>query len=316
MSARNRDLQSELQNELESAEKSGAEAGGAAQEIIDLAKEIARLESEKAAQRRRVENAESAASISGGGGEHLLGVKVRNHPGQFIMILLNSSASMIGEMQEEIGDYLINSARGIPVKHDTPKWKRALSVVDWIIERVPEGSYYMIVHYNKKADLVVATEDWMEGGDEPDRKKANAALEKLRPQGWESNLYAALQFLSKKHWVGVDLKKTTEIYLVTDSLPTLQTIPVADSLPTVETISQPTLGGKDVRCRLGIAKDPEDANKCRRELFYNAANSFSKGIPVNTVLLPIEDDPDAAYDYWRWTHSTGGITVFPESSWP
>lgn len=286
LSARNRDLQSELQSELESAEKSGAEAGGAAQEIIDLAKEIARLESEKAAQRRRLEQPQTAPA-GDGAEKHLLGLRVE---GDFILILLDSSASMA---DERLVDIVRIKAQDTAAKRAAPKWQRALATVQWIMERVPEGSRYMIVEYNEKADFVL--EKWLRGGDDNARAEARQALEKLHPHGG-TNLQAALEFISARH-IPLDPADITDIYVITDSLPTK---------------------GKYLlpqRFACGRSKITV-SGECRRALMYSAIKSFQSNARVNTVLLPVEGDPDAAYAYWVWAASTTGTMISPGNAWP
>jgi len=34
------------------------------------------------------------------------------------------------------------------------------------------------------------------------------------------------------------------------------------------------------------------------------------------VLLPIEGDPQASHEFWKWTAATDGILISPATSWP
>ena len=283
LSARNRDLQSELQSELESAEKSGAEAGGAAQEIIDLAKEIARLESEKAAQRRRVEQPQTAPA-GDGAEKHLLGLRVR---GPLIIVLLDSSASMA---EERLVDIIKMKSQNAAARRAAPKWRRALAAAHWIIARVPENSRYRVIHYNASAKFV--GENWLRGGDENARARVRGALAGLSPQG-ATNLHEALQLIKTNRLA------PTDIYIITDSLPT-----------------QGKLSAVERFRRCGSEKHTVSGD-CRMALLYSAIKSFP-GITarINTVLLPVEGDPDAAYAYWAWSASTTGVMVGPENAWP
>jgi len=307
LTARTETLRRDLQSELADAAQSNAAAGDAAAEIIELAKEIARLEREKAEQQPGDADAETAAG--GDEKEHLIGLRVKPDRNRFAVILLNSSATMVDEKQEVFSQFIIDGASGA-AKHDTPKWKRALATVRWIIARMPEGKRYMIIHYNEDAHFLI--ENSLPGGDETAREKAHAALEELRPHGLLSNLQAALQFVTRDHPT-LKPKDVTDIYVITDSLPNMK----GSFAP----------GGKVKRCDWGKGiSNGIPSQECRKNLFADAQDAFQNRtcglwgckprIQVNTVLLPIEGDSGAAIEYWRWAVSTNGIMVNPDKSWP
>jgi len=290
LTARIKTLRRDLQGELAGAAESNAAAGDAAGEIIKLAKEIARLEREKARQQQRLGDAQTAPAGDSGAEKHLLGLRVE---GKFILILLDSSASMA---EERLVDIITIKARNIAAKRAAPKWRRALAAAQWIIKRVPENSRYMIVEYNDQANFVI--EKWLRGGDAGARKIAHQALEKLHPHGG-TNLHAALKFITTRS-IPLDPAYVTDVYVITDGLPTKGKYSLTQKITCGR--SKSTVSGE-----------------CRNALFYTAVTFFSKkagNVRINTVLLPVEGDPNAAYAYWIWAASTTGVMVGPENAWP
>jgi hypothetical protein len=54
----------------------------------------------------------------------------------------------------------------------------------------------------------------------------------------------------------------------------------------------------------------------RLVLFGKAAGVLPAGIPVNTLLLPMEGDAYAAAAFWRLAVDTGGAFITPARDWP
>ena len=50
--------------------------------------------------------------------------------------------------------------------------------------------------------------------------------------------------------------------------------------------------------------------------FETAVRSLSSGIPVNTILLPMEGDAYAAAAYWKLAIDTRGSFMTPARDWP
>ena len=50
--------------------------------------------------------------------------------------------------------------------------------------------------------------------------------------------------------------------------------------------------------------------------FGKAVASLPAGIPVNTILLPMEGDAYAAAAYWKLGVDTGGSFLTPARDWP
>ena len=47
----------------------------------------------------------------------------------------------------------------------------------------------------------------------------------------------------------------------------------------------------------------------RKQFFNEAISRLSPGIPINTILFPMEGDPEAAALYWQ--HDTNGAFIAP-----
>lgn len=283
----------ELQQKESSATRQIAQRDAKMQEIERINSEIARLTLEL--QKNQIASADtsSAENTSPQDTEdHLIGLKVS---GRRILVLLDSSASMADERLVDIVQFQVSDTA---TKMSAPKWQRTLRVVNWILDRVPENSEYMIVTYNQKANFLHGNQ-WVSSSDLQGRKKVSTALHKLYPDD-ATNLYSALEYV-KDNRLG-----PSDIYIVTDGLPTKGSGKLIRSIRVA------------VQCKSFSSKATTISSSCREALFYSAIRGFSTGrrVKINTVLLPIEGDPDAAFAYWQWSSSTGGMMVSPPSSWP
>ena len=54
----------------------------------------------------------------------------------------------------------------------------------------------------------------------------------------------------------------------------------------------------------------------RLRLFDAALDALPRGVPVNTVLFPMEGDPMAAAAFWKLAMATRGSFLTPSSDWP
>ncbi|MDD9821309.1 MAG: VWA domain-containing protein [Gammaproteobacteria bacterium] len=296
IASNNRALESQLETlrrELRQAAQRSAQAGreseAAAEELIELTREVGRLESALAQRKREAEAAQAAETTDDKlEQDHLIGLRVE---GKRILVLLDNSASMADERVVDIVKIKVGSDAA---KKAAPKWRRALRIARWIIERVPEGGEYMVVRYNDNADFV-AGKQWRRGGDANARATVQQALQELHPQE-ATNLHAALQFVKR------NALKPSDIYVITDSLPTKG----RDGLSKLKRLG--TCGSKTAT---------KVSGECRLELFHAAIKKFADNrARVNAVLLPIEGDPEAAYAYWLWSASTTGMLVSPAGTWP
>ncbi len=282
-------LKTQLRQQATRAAQTDDKRVAAATEMIDLTKQIARLQQQKAQQQSAAENiaALKKKPPRKTHEEHLLGLRVE---GKRILILLDNSASMADERLVDIIKIKVADAA---TKKSAPKWRRAIAVAHWIIERIPDDSEYMIIHYNDSVKFL-SGKKWLRGDDATARADALQKLDALYPRN-ATNLHAALESAQTA------APRATDIYVITDSLPTEG----RDRLSALR---------KFKAC--GIGKKNTVSGACRRELFYAAVRGFGNDAKVNTVLLPIEGDPDAAYAYWLWSASTTGMMISPAGSWP
>lgn len=209
--------------------------------------------------------------------QYLTGLKVG---GKRVLILVDTSASMLDER-------IVNiiRRRNLPdaQKITAPKWQRAIRTVDWLTAQIPITSHFQIYSFNRKATPILEdTEgEWLKASAD----KLNQAVARLRhiiPQGGTS-LYHALAVLGR-------LKPSPDnVYLLTDGLPTQ-----GKSVPVKGTVSA----------------------QQRLRLFNQAIEKLSPRTPVNTILFPLEGDPQAASAYWRLAIITQGAFLSPSMDWP
>jgi len=231
------------------------------------------------------------ARATGATQHHLLGIRVE---GKRILILIDSSASMT---DSRIIDIVKTQVSDDAAKRKAPKWQRTLRAVDWLVERVPEGSQYMVVHYAGKADFLAGSR-WIKSSDVNQTQKTMQALSELVPDG-ATNLYNVLEFIVRRN---ID---PTNIYLITDGLPTLGPTPPLSIL--ASTGCNP----------VGLSRNTISGS-CREALFFGATSPHLSSIRAtfNTILMPLEGDPHAVYAYWKWAASTGGTVASPGAGWP
>ncbi|MEX0963150.1 MAG: VWA domain-containing protein [Pseudohongiellaceae bacterium] len=201
--------------------------------------------------------------------------------GQRILILVDSSASMLDST-------LVNIIRTRNMsderKKQAPKWQRVVKTVDWISTQLPITSRYQIWQFNAELESVISggRDVWQEVAD---RDRLNAAIESVRqivPANGTNmeQVFRAVANMSQR---------PDNIFLITDGLPTIGDRGSRDALVT-----------------------PSQ----RLELYEQALAELPQGIPVNTILLPLEGDPSAAAVYWQLAQYTRGSFITPSKDWP
>jgi hypothetical protein len=170
------------------------------------------------------------------------------------------------------------------VKLRTEKWRQTVATVDWLATQLQSGAQAQFYVFNTQPKpLVVGSMDkWLT----VEAKTVAGALEQLRktvPSEGTSleNAFAAAGRLQP----APDL-----IVLVTDGLPTQG--------------ANPPLLKKVV--------DGDD----RMKLFEKAVKVLPRRVPVSTVLMPMEGDPQAPFLFWRLANATGGGVMSPAKDWP
>jgi hypothetical protein len=108
------------------------------------------------------------------------------------------------------------------------------------------------------------------------------SLKRRVPAGG-ANLAAAFQALARLS------PRPDNVFLITDKLPTRGLKPASGA----------TVSGEE-----------------RLRLFEEAAALIPPGVPVNTILLPMEGDPMAASAYWKIAMFTRGSFLTPADDCP
>jgi hypothetical protein len=236
---------------------------------------------------KRLEGGAATAEVSGdrlrefkgeGDRQYLTGLKMG---GERIMVLVDTSASMLGETIVEV---LRRRNLSDDTKLGSPKWQRAVSTADWLLTHLPPSSQFQIYGFNESAvPLISNTEgQWLQAGSP---EQLNDAVERLRrvvPQQGTSLHRAVAAVKAMKPY-------PDNIYLLTDGLPTQ---------------------GESKGMRTTVSAEK------RLQHFAGAAKMLPPGIPVNVILFPMEGDPAAASAYWKLAVATEGSFFSPAADWP
>ena len=250
------------------------------QEIEQLKNALKKLEQQKKTVQAQV-NAKSkhVRTYTGAGNrEYLTGLKLG---GKRILVLLDVSASMLD-------DTIVNIIRrrnmDDAAKRRSWKWQQALATVDWVSARFPAGSAYQIFTFNTQVKPALADTKWkwLQVNNFDELNRGIDQLKRVIPSGGSSlaKALAAINRLSPR---------PDNIFLITDGLPTQGLAPPRGT----------TVSGRQ-----------------RRNLFEDALTQVPKGIPINTILLPMEGDPLAAWAYWQVALYTRGAFLTPARDWP
>ena len=65
-----------------------------------------------------------------------------------------------------------------------------------------------------------------------------------------------------------------------------------------------------------VAKDGLVSAQDRLDFFVQAVRRIPGGVPINTLLFPMEGDPLAAGAFWQLAVSTKGAFITPSRDWP
>lgn len=219
---------------------------------------------------------------------YLLGLKVE---GNRIAILMDASASMT---DEKLIDIIKTKSGPIAEKKKAAKWLRTMNVVEWLLSRMPPKSEVMVVAFNEKATELGKT-GWQLASAAGVIPAIMNDMNQLVPEG-ATNLQLGLE--------AINTKSPTNVYIVTDGLPTQGESRYKSLNPFAS-------------CGSLTGTSQTISGECRVKLFRQTLrDSNVAGAVVNTILLPIEGDPDAVNEFWNWTAATGGLLISPASNWP
>jgi hypothetical protein len=274
-----REMISEKQQENELAEQ---EAQQREKEIEAMEKEISSLEKSRKKHKAQEPPKPLDKKLVGFDGDgqrqYLTGLKLG---GDRTLILVDASASML---DETIVNIVRRKLRDDSIRRRSPKWLRVVRSLHWLVANLQPNKSFQVYYFNTKAlPAVQGTEKrWLNSSDPKHLDGAIAAVRRLAPKGG-TNLIAAFDVIRQLE------PKPDSVLLLTDGLPTQ---------------------GKSKRVANTITGEE------RQFLFNNAVRSLPVGVPINTLLFPIEGDPSAAYSYWGLAIDTHGSFITPSRDWP
>lgn len=205
-----------------------------------------------------------------------------NVEGNKVVFLLDSSASML---HKKLGEIFRLSVSDDSIKKNSQKWKQALSVSDWFLEKLPISSQFKFITFNEEPYELSTNSNWIYKSESTALIEIKDSLLKIIPEKG-TNLMKPFEIISDD---GADA-----IYIVTDGLPTQ---------------------GKGRRCE----NDNLISGECRKLIFFDSINLLKKAnkrIKINFILLPIEGDIMAPYFLSDVAKSSNGCFIAPPRDWP
>jgi len=269
------------QQRLAAVRRATREVRANSEQLDRLKSELLQLERENArleAEQSKARGQRVRRFVGEGDRQYLTGL---NLGGRYTLILLDDSASMLDESLVNI-IRLRNMDQG--ARRRAEKWQRALSSVEWLLSNLEPGSRYQLFRFNTTVGAVLPGSDhrWLEASDGDQLERVVGSLRKRVPAGGTS-LYRAFKAVLNLD-PGPD-----NIILVTDGLPTQ-----GRGRPRGDTVT---------------AAD-------RLVHFKQALDALPKGIPVNTLLFPMEGDAYAAAAFWELAMISKGAFITPSRDWP
>ncbi|HTV50635.1 MAG TPA: hypothetical protein VME21_05575 [Steroidobacteraceae bacterium] len=201
--------------------------------------------------------------------------------GKHVLILLDRSASML---HEDVVSVIRLRNSSDEARRAAAKWRRTMAIVEWLASQLPPGSQYQIYGFNTQAQPLVpgSAGAWLDAADTAALARAEEALHALVPADGTS-LINAFTVSATLHPL------PDQIVLITDGLPT------------------------QGRTR-GTRKYIDSGG--RERLFDESLQALPRHVPVDTVLLPMQGDREAAHRFWHLADLTGGSLISPAKDWP
>jgi len=247
-------------------------------DLDKLRRQVEQLEDETA-QMEEVEFGDKMREFLGDGNrQYLTGLKLG---GERVLILVDGSASMLA-------DTVVNAVRRRNMdeeqKKQSPKWQWTLRTVEWLVAQLPASSRFQIYVFNTEAQpaLTGSEGEWLDAADSLAMEDAIAGLKQYSPSSGTSltNGFGAIADFENR---------PDNVFLLTDGLPTQ---------------------GKKPPGRYMVSGEQ------RRKHFMAAIKEFPRGVPLNTILFPMEGDPEAAALFWQTALNTDGAFIAPSRDWP
>ena len=247
-------------------------------DIDKLRRQVEQLEDETA-QMEEVEFGDKVREFQGDGNrQYLTGLKLG---GERVLILVDGSASMLA-------DTVVNAVRRRNMddeqKKQSPKWQWTLRTLEWLLAQLPPSSRFQVYIFNTEIQTAVAgTEgEWLDAADDLALGNAVTGIRDYSPGAGTSliNAFGAIADFEDR---------PDNLFLLTDGLPTQGKTPPRKYM----------VSGQQ-----------------RRKYFDAAMKEFPRGVPINTILFPMEGDPEAAALFWQTALNTKGAFIAPSRDWP
>lgn len=267
-----------LQTELKGKKE---EIAARRQHVKDLASALKAMEAEQ----RQLETVSQDQDLSGsksrpyegeGNRQYLTGLKLG---GRRVLILVDASASMLDT--SVVGVLRLRNMRPEQQKQSA-KWRQVQETVRWLVANLPVTSNIQLMVFTSEARSLFEKKTWLSMADGQAVGDVMTRFMKILPAGGTSlgQAFSAAAVLSPR---------PDNILLLTDGLPTQG----------METSRQTLVSGIQ-----------------REKFFKQAVEKLPAGIPVNTILFPMEGDPQAAVLYWALAIQSKGSFLTPTQDWP
>jgi von Willebrand factor type A domain len=215
---------------------------------------------------------------TGGDRRYITGIRMR---GKRILILVDVSASML---HEDLVSVLRLRNSDDEHKRAAAKWRHAVDTVTWLTTQIPAEAQYQIYTFNTKAQSLLPdlAGKWIGAADAPALARALANLHAIVPADGTSlyNAFASTRTLAPL---------PDQIILITDGLPTQGKAPGPHKYVSADT---------------------------RAHLFDDALGQLPSGVPVDSILLPMQGEIQAAHRFWKLARQSSGTLLMPSKDWP
>ena len=247
-------------------------------EIAKLRRQVDQLE-EQTAEMEELDFGDKVREFLGDGNrQYLTGLKLG---GERVIILVDGSASMLA-------DTVVNAVRRRNMsdedKQQSPKWQWTLRTVEWLLAQLPPSSRFQVYMFNTEIQpaLVGSEGEWLDAADSLVLEQVVEGIRQYSP-GNGTSLINALNSINDFE------DQPDNMFILTDGLPTQGAAP---------------------------PKKYMVSGQQRRSFFAKALESLPGGMPVNTILFPMEGDPEAAALFWQLGVNTQGAFIAPSRDWP
>jgi hypothetical protein len=201
--------------------------------------------------------------------------------GERILIGVEASGGMTGRTVAEAREWLAKPSAEV---RNAPEWQRLIRGINWILASVDPASEVQIIFFNRDLHFMTPTgqSGWFQAGDATALAAVRRRISNFTPQGGADLGRLTLEIESMN-------PRPDNIIFLVDGLPNASSTIPEGSLVTMR----------------------------EREQLYNIAiRRIPPGIPVNTILFPMENDPQAPALFWMLASRTNGSFIIPTPDWP